>query len=515
MKINADGSMDAVSNINLGGEITTTPVIYDGRLYVGVKAGEGGGNRYEVIRITDSGLEEAYSVSTSGYPQGAPILSTSDRIDGRGTATVYYTYNAVPGGLYSFTDAGGMTSSTGSFKIFEPKEADQKQNCISQLAMDEEGTIYYTNDSGYLFAVERKVAYLDNVAFVQKNDGGKDMGAICWKGGSFSPSRMEYNLILDGEATKVKVNIPSEAINGELQLIANGADVDPGDICDLDGEGRLELSATVSNKGQVKKYLFHFQRDRGDAGLEDLLVTRSGNYIDKGTSLLEADFDENVMDYSTAEMDEINGNYYLWFTPLSSLSGTQIVTVDNVKDYSCGEEIIEATEEKDGSRKLKIVPEDPYKSVVLIIRSISADEMTTLEYQVTLKVKSKNTDPGDTSGIIEPAGNNDVDKISAKKPGKVKIIKVKKGKKRVTVQWKRLTNNVKGYQIEVKPAKKTKGAKVKRTKAKQGKKKTLKKTVKKLKKKTVYKIRVRAYNVVNGRTVYGAWSKTKKVKIAG
>ena len=98
-------------------------------------------------------------------------------------------------------------------------------------------------------------------------------------------------------------------------------------------------------------------------------------------------------------------------------------------------------------------------------------------------------------------------------PGKVTLKKVKKGSKKATVTWKTMKKAT-GYQICLTNTKtgKVKKVTVKQTK-KLAKKKTISKTVKKLSKKTKYKVKVRAYRTVNGETFYGAWSKTKSVKV--
>ena len=84
--------------------------------------------------------------------------------------------------------------------------------------------------------------------------------------------------------------------------------------------------------------------------------------------------------------------------------------------------------------------------------------------------------------------------------GTVKNIRGRK----VVVKWKNVVG-ISGYQIQYATNKKYK----------RQKKQSLKKTIcyQKLRKKKTYYIRVRAYTVYNGKTVYGRWSKVKKVKI--
>ena len=85
---------------------------------------------------------------------------------------------------------------------------------------------------------------------------------------------------------------------------------------------------------------------------------------------------------------------------------------------------------------------------------------------------------------------------------------VLKGKKKALVVTWKAVKNVTGYQIQISTNKKFKKNKKIITVAK---KKATKKTVKKLKSKKKYYVRVRAYKVINGKKVYGKWSKVKTV----
>ncbi|MBC6681178.1 fibronectin type III domain-containing protein [Zhenpiania hominis] len=95
------------------------------------------------------------------------------------------------------------------------------------------------------------------------------------------------------------------------------------------------------------------------------------------------------------------------------------------------------------------------------------------------------------------------------KPSKVTGLKVKAGKKKMTVRWKRNTKAT-GYQITYAQNKKFKKGKKNITIAKN---KTTKKTIKKLKAKKTYYVKVRAYKKSGSKKLYGAYSKVKKVRV--
>lgn len=91
------------------------------------------------------------------------------------------------------------------------------------------------------------------------------------------------------------------------------------------------------------------------------------------------------------------------------------------------------------------------------------------------------------------------------RPAKCKTPSVKAGKKKMTVKWKKLGGGSQTYQIYVLK----KGTK----KAKYYTSTKTSKTIKKLAKKKTYSVKIRSYKKISGKTYYGAWSGTKKVKI--
>lgn len=93
-------------------------------------------------------------------------------------------------------------------------------------------------------------------------------------------------------------------------------------------------------------------------------------------------------------------------------------------------------------------------------------------------------------------------------PASVKVNKAQAKKKALVVYWNKIAN-ASGYQIQVATDKKFKKNKKTVTVAKQN---ASKKTVKKLKAKKKYFVRVRAYKIVDGKKIYGKWSKIKSIK---
>lgn len=146
-----NGKIDEVNSTYLvenasGINCTSTPTIYQGRIYVGCMA-----NRKGLISVIDAEqLKVLYNVE--GLPnaeiKSSPLVSTRGETDG--SVYVYVSANALPGGIYYFIDRPTTTVSTLQ-TLFTPATA--QQFCLSSITADGDGTLYYSNDSGTFFAV--------------------------------------------------------------------------------------------------------------------------------------------------------------------------------------------------------------------------------------------------------------------------------------------------------------------------------------------------------------------------
>ncbi|MBR6658121.1 MAG: Ig-like domain-containing protein [Oscillospiraceae bacterium] len=175
---------------------TSTPTVYNGRAYIGV-SGKGQFSAYSGHNITVIDIPSwsiAYSVPTQGYPQTTGTLTTYyEKTDGY--VYVYFFDNYTPGKLRVLADKPGMTeplktieeTTNGKtyevgYSVFEPT-GKLAQYCICTPIIDEDGTLYFKNDSANLFAVGSAVEYIE----VTKNPD-----KMSYKPGeTFDPTGME------------------------------------------------------------------------------------------------------------------------------------------------------------------------------------------------------------------------------------------------------------------------------------------------------------------------------------
>lgn len=158
--INENRQFESVTPVFLGDtapstvNCTSTPTIYNGRIYVCCYYGTSG--RISVV--------DAVSMKTIYYAtnenihdiKSSPLVSTGYATkENDNKVVVYFTQNASPGGIYYIEDHASATSAQIK-TLYEPKN--DPQFCLSSIAADTDGTLYYSNDSGTFFAVHEGYA---------------------------------------------------------------------------------------------------------------------------------------------------------------------------------------------------------------------------------------------------------------------------------------------------------------------------------------------------------------------
>lgn len=152
------GALSSLKTYTASGAVTATPVVYNGRLYVGCQNGTSG----KFVVLNASTMKEIYSCDMLGYPQATVLLSTGYE-ETNGKVYIYSTYNSKPGGITVFEDCEGQTAAKKT-ELFTPSDS-MSEYCISTISAGEDGTLYYKNDSGNIFALTKKT---NAVSFFQK-----------------------------------------------------------------------------------------------------------------------------------------------------------------------------------------------------------------------------------------------------------------------------------------------------------------------------------------------------------
>lgn len=190
---------------------TCTPVVYNGRAYIGVSGatqfGTYSGHNITVIDLTSWAI--AYTVPTMGYPQTSGLLSTGYD---DGSVYVYFFENTTPGQLRLLKDkpsqlqAELVTEEAGisaAYSLFTPQDG-HGQHCICSPIADQYGTLYFKNDSSHLMALTGTIAKMQ----VTKRPDKTAYTA----GEAFDPTGMEITLTYENGTSRT---LPaSRVING-------------------------------------------------------------------------------------------------------------------------------------------------------------------------------------------------------------------------------------------------------------------------------------------------------------
>lgn len=246
--------------------------------------------------------------------------------------------------------------------------------------------------------------------------------------------------------------------------------------------------------------------------------TVEGAAIEKfKTSSKYGDYQLNLNFDKVADSDQISGNTKVLAAVITTTDGTQY-GLRHVENIWKGTEFAWGTGFTTQSHGCPISGEHYASMMGKTIDAVTYyTENGVVKYDiddtyVPYKFDTTATKPSDATTATKPAATTTATKPAVKPVKKVTVkkqtAKVKAGKKKLTVTWKK-DKNVSGYQIKIATKKNFKGAKTYTVKSY----KTYKKVIKKLKAKKKYFVKVRAYKTVGKSKVYGAYSAVRSCKV--
>lgn len=154
LSIDDSGSLSETGKVKFAKSSTCAPTISNGKVFVGGVANLGdSGKSCAALSVIDADtltviteVTSADGVELSGLGmdiKGVPVVAA--RNDG---VYVYFTANAMPGGVYRY-----RLGDTDAHLIYVPA-ADRQNYCMASITVGPDGTLYYVNDSGALFAIK-------------------------------------------------------------------------------------------------------------------------------------------------------------------------------------------------------------------------------------------------------------------------------------------------------------------------------------------------------------------------
>lgn len=151
--LNSDGSFGVPRSLKLlegQGSSTSTPAVFQGRLYVG--AGHWDTGKGSLCVVDTKAMKLIYTAEVEGQVQSSPLVTTAYANASNGQqVSVYFTANGPVGGLYCLTD--NMSATEPRLEQIYIPEGEYQNYCTSTPIADNMGTLYYANDAGFLTAL--------------------------------------------------------------------------------------------------------------------------------------------------------------------------------------------------------------------------------------------------------------------------------------------------------------------------------------------------------------------------
>lgn len=148
--VEENGQLRDLKSFKMAGMSTGTPVICGDVAFVTCSGASQFSDSGKLYAVDTATMEKIAEISTPGYVQSSLLVSNAYQAE-ENTLYIYATYNKMPGGLYLLKYQLNQKTFSGE-DLFVPEGTQAQYNICSPIC-DAEGTIYFKNDSGYLFAV--------------------------------------------------------------------------------------------------------------------------------------------------------------------------------------------------------------------------------------------------------------------------------------------------------------------------------------------------------------------------
>lgn len=149
------GNVEELSSVKFADTSTSTPTISGGRAFIGGFKGDWK-NKNGVLAVVDLDGMSVQQVLKANGKKIPDEVKSSPLVSVQGAETyVYFTVNWAEG-YPSYTSGGNMyvyrLGDDEATLMFQPTP-EQAQYCMASVICDDEGNLYYSNDSGHLFKI--------------------------------------------------------------------------------------------------------------------------------------------------------------------------------------------------------------------------------------------------------------------------------------------------------------------------------------------------------------------------
>lgn len=376
-----DGLLDTehAQQIKLDGTIYGTPLVYQGRLYVGSAGMDQYGTIHSPYHLNvvdigaDGTLSLAYQMNVSGFPKGTGTLTTAYE---KQTAYVYvyFTTDSTNGSIYLLKDKAGLTAPGEGSGLFY-QQSDVYGNGSGTVLADKNGNLYFRYESGWMYAIKSSALYLENVSI----EGGN---AVIDDGGAFDGQAENHMVTLDAGTSEITMKFD---VSEGTTVTVNGTEGAEQKISLV--EGKAELSVVLSRDGQTRNYQFSIHTKSSDTRLGQLQVSFS-SIVNVFEMELEPAFQPDITEYNSSlyGSGEDRDPYYIWPVAADSKATVKVTAVYGVDGVRAGQEITPATAAFDDQirDRYRVRPLSETEPARICITVTAEDGVTTRSYYINL-----------------------------------------------------------------------------------------------------------------------------------
>ena len=335
-------------------------------------------------------LEGLYAVPMLAYPQASVLVSTT-YLKETGKLYCYTTYNGKPGGMTLITlDPNDRTGkSAAKSEIYSAPG--HEQYCIFSPICGPDGTIYYRNDSGWIFALTNNNAYLTALA--------ANAGTFKTE---FKAGVTEYEMAVPSGTKSVKFN--ATACQGGTVTV-NGKDAStPVEI--VDGVATAEIKVTLGDASRT--YIVNIVSLSNDSYISELNVNESNAHSSFKT--LTPAFKPTTYFYGFYEAGSSRSFENIWAAARHKDAKVTVYAGDNVKNRGVNADgSIQVTSDQFATPRYAVYFQDDTKPMYVRVQ-VTAEDGSFSNYYV---VMSKTAAAAEGKALLEKLQKDSSDAVAA------------------------------------------------------------------------------------------------------
>ena len=384
------GALSDLKSSKVAAQSTTTPVVYGDKVFFGAGSGivpnsNGAGNF--IVADADT-LEGLYAVPLLAYPQGSVMVSTA-YLAQTGRLYCYTTYNGKPGGMTLITVDPADRTGANAVKSEIYDAAGHEQFCLISPICGPDGTIYYRNDSGCVFALAENKAYLSALTA----DTGK------WDS-AFAAGSMRYELVVPKGTGSV--TFTAAACDGGSVSLNGGSASAPVPLTD----GNATASFTVTKGADTRTYTVTIREASGDASLSLLHLNETNGY--SGFKTLTPAFAPEEHFYGFYAVGSGRSFENIWPQAAHRNATVRVMAVENV-DRAAEDGTVSVTATNGGHNRYAIYFRDAAKPMAIRVE-VTAEDGTRENYTL---VMSKSAAAAEGEALLQKLRREADDKAAA------------------------------------------------------------------------------------------------------